>query len=1060
MADFLASFDLGVQTAAPSNNLPCDSVDDLKLHLRSILDAKTSPTRAEHVSITMELRASVRFIIPLLSEPQNGDLSNIDPSLGGGTEAPNQLGDRPSGVVVANEALTNQPQDDPTLQTSVAKHIIATLGSIDGSTWTIREVTRGPQGWKFTYLCKDSFQQWNRQNAKHSTKAVVGDHIQQQDPILRNRPAFDCRGTIVIDFNRNSRAISVKYEHTPQHKTVADLLEYFKPPPRQLGPGAQRQLDLLQQKTPKAKRTDRRAQDENGNPRRKRKKKNDGTSQPTAAASEGQMLSSEYPAPVPEGGQPQPNAAYPQDSQSQGGDSGANPHAFSDYPEGLVAGELANHTQAQKSGAQPPPGANFPVNISPAEAARRREVALAMLTRAGVPPETLSTDQFNIFSNQSPELQKESLAMLAKYGAERLRIVHPTNKGGSASAPASTSPGQSSQATPSGPMTTKELVPQPGGSGDVDSRNGHATNAEDEPVTQTTGRSRRKPGKSRNACLTCKGQKVKCPREKPSCSECEARGLVCEYAPQKPRKKKPKSSEIIVDEPEEDGEDDFGQDETREEAEGDETNLNDASEQETPDDYSTYPQLPLSNAITPAAPPLPQDLRASHTDYFQPGPGLTLPQDEASSMGHHHVTTDPAHTYNPMMAEPAHHIEHQPVPAEENIVSPTQRRWDLRDSASHSRHNLPSESLRPGAQEISSMTSQASSDWNTGARNGISGITVASGPSQMSHSGTMNQRSGNVNHHETPDAGQVRDGMQAVSALAHAAIQKQQQQQQQQKHQQHQSPTAAAAMLAQARVSPFQPVNASRAKSRRSQRAQSRTPLTDQPMTTAYQPPPCQNQQARSNKSAHRTSDQMGGISKHGDYGRHGNSSTTASHQSSQKTAYEPYSQSQGTSSLSQLVDPPSRIAKIAQSMSSQAPSTMATSYQTTSSNQWSSTKNRTELSHSSTANTHNSQQNTYSQPSGSTKAASGSRQSYNTRESTQPTRSENSSFSQQQQQQQKQQNYSSYPPPAQHQQSHTNNQQPSWYNFNNSGNTNSFSATNQAPGYSWKPPDESWGGN
>ncbi|KAK7432615.1 ATP-dependent DNA helicase II subunit 1 [Neonectria magnoliae] len=1047
MADFLASFNLGAQTAAPSNNLPCDSVDDLQLHLRSTLDAKTSPTRAEHVSITMELRASVRFVIPLLSEPQNGDLSNIDPSLGGGTEAPNQPGDQPSRVVAANEALTNQPQDDPTLQTSVAKHIVAALGSIDDSTWTIREVTRGSQGWKFTYLCKDSFQQWNRQNAKHSSKAVVGDHIQQQDPILRNRPAFDCRGTIVIDFNRNSRAISVKYDHTPQHKTVADLFEYFKPPPRQLGPGAQRQQNLLQQKTPKAKRADRRAQDENGNPRRK-KKKNDGTSQPSAATSEGQMLSSEYPAPVPEGGQPQPNAAYPQDSQLPGGDSGANPHAFGDYPEGLVAGELANHTQAQQSGSQPPSRATFPVKISPAETARRREAALVLLTKAGVPPETLSTDQFSIFSNQSPELQKESLVMLAKYGAERLRIVHPTNKGGSASAPASTSPDQSNQATPSGPMTIKELVPQPGGSGDVDSRNGHATNAEeDESVTQTTGRSRRKPGKSRNACLTCKGQKVKCPREKPSCSECEARGLVCEYAPQKPRKKKPKSSKIVIDEPEEDGEDDFGQDETWGDAEGDETNLNDAGEQDPPDDYSTYPQLPLSNAITPAPPP-PQDLHASHTDYFQSGPDLTLPQDEASSMGHHHATTDPAHTYNPMISEPVHHIEHQPVPVEADAVSPTQRRWDPRNSASHSQRDLPSESLRPSAQDIS-MTSQASPDWNTGARKGGSETTMASGSSQMSHSGTMNQRSGNVEHHRTPDADQARDGMQAASALARAAIQQHQQ------YQQHQSPTAAAAILAQTRVSPFQPVNAPRAKSRQSQRAQSRTPLTDQPMTTAYQPLSYHNQQARFNTSAHRTSDQMDGISKHGNYGRHGNSSTTASHQSSQKAAYEPYSQPQGTSSLSQPVDPPSRIAKIAQSMSSQAPSTMATSYQTTSSDQWSSTNNRTELPYSSTADTYNSQQNTYSQPSGSTKAASGSRQSYNTGESTQPTRSEASSFSQQQQQQQK--NYSSYPPPAQHQQSHANNQQPSWYSFNNSGNSNSFSATNQAPRYSWKPPDESW---
>ncbi|KPM43583.1 hypothetical protein AK830_g2949 [Neonectria ditissima] len=1032
MADFLASFNLGAQPAAPSNNLPCDSVDDLQLHLRGTIDAKTSPSRVEHVSITMELRATVRFTIPLLSEPQNGDLNNIDPSLGGGTyaaELGDRLGDQASRVVVADEVLANQPHNDPKLHTLVAKHIIAAIGVVDGSTWNTRDVSRGPQGWKYTYLCQDSFFLWNRLHPKHSVK--VGDHIQQHDQTLRDRPAFDCRGTIVVDFNSNSRAILVKYDHTPQHRTVADLLEYFKPPPRQLGPGAQKQQDLLLQKTPKAKRADRRAQDENGNPR-KRKKKNDSASQPSTAASAGHMLPPDASASALTGGQPQPHASYSQDSQPQG----QNPQAFSDYPEALVAGELANQTQGQKSGSQPPSGANFPVKISPAEAARRREAALAMLTEAGVAPETLSADQFSMFSNQSPELQKESLAMLAKYGAERLRIVHPTNKGGSASAPASASPGQSSQATPSGPMTTKELVPQPGGSVDVDSANGHAANAEeDETTSRTTGRSRRKPGKSRNACLTCKGQKVKCPREKPSCSECVARGLDCEYAPQKPRKRKTKQ---VMAEPEEDEEVDFGQDETREDveedAEGDETNLDDASEQDPPGDYSTYPPLPLSNVVAPAVPPPPQDLHASHTDYFQSGPSLTLPQEDASSMGHHHATTDSGHTYNPMMAEPAQHIEHQPVPAEAP-VSPTQRRWGLRNSTSRSQRDPTAESLRPGVQDIPSMTSQSSSDWNTSARSSRPAATMASGSPQMSHPGTMNQRPGNVNHHQPLDSAQTRGGTQAASAVTHAAIQ-------QQKQQQHQSPTAAAAILAQVRVSPFQPANAPRAKSRQSQRAQSRTPLADQPMAKAYQPPPYQNQQGRANVSAHRAPDQMGGVSKHGDYGRHGTNNTTASHQPSQQSAYEPYSQPQGTSSLSQLVDPPSRIAKIAMSMSSQAPSTMAASYQNPPSNQWSSSKSRMELPYSSTGNTYNSQ-NTYSQPAGSAKATSASRQNYNARESTQSARPENSSFSQQQQ------NYSSYPPPTQQQQqSHANNQQHSWYSFNN---------PDQAPGYSWKPPDESW---
>lgn len=64
----------------------------------------------------------------------------------------------------------------------------------------------------------------------------------------------------------------------------------------------------------------------------------------------------------------------------------------------------------------------------------------------------------NIFANQSPELQKDSVAMLAKYGAERLQIIHPNNKDKTGSEQSSVS--ATPQAAPAGNMTTtKELVP-------------------------------------------------------------------------------------------------------------------------------------------------------------------------------------------------------------------------------------------------------------------------------------------------------------------------------------------------------------------------------------------------------------------------------------------------------------------------------------------------------------------------------------------------------------------------------------------------------------------------
>lgn len=82
--------------------------------------------------------------------------------------------------------------------------------------------------------------------------------------------------------------------------------------------------------------------------------------------------------------------------------------------------------KSQNAGVQPDTdGNNTLLNLSPSETARRQEEARKKLEDSGIDPDTLSAEQFNIFANQSPDLQMESLAMLVKYGAERLRIVHP-----------------------------------------------------------------------------------------------------------------------------------------------------------------------------------------------------------------------------------------------------------------------------------------------------------------------------------------------------------------------------------------------------------------------------------------------------------------------------------------------------------------------------------------------------------------------------------------------------------------------------------------------------------
>jgi hypothetical protein len=529
MSDFLASFGLAAQSPAVSSNPQCDSVEELQIQLRGILNAKATPTRAEHVAIIIELKATVRFQLAV-SESENGDLENlnsVDPSLGGAKSAGmngDQDGAQLSRVVFANDTLMNQPQDDPALQRSVAKHIISMISSTDGSTWIVREVSRETQGWTFTYLCKDSYQQWSRQNAKKPTKTVVGEFSQREpDPILHSRfrmsqlnlfpvayhdtarPAFDCRGSITIAFNRSSRSITVKYDHTPLHKTVAELATHFKPPPRQLGPGAQKlqeQQQKAKEKTLKKprgemkKRDSIKAQDENGNPR-KRKKKNNGVAQAGDSAN-GPMITPDYPGASGIDGQNHTSPSYTNGGQASNGQQG-----FSDYPQGLIgegASATADGTASQQTG-QPGP-ASFPVNVSAAEAARRREAAMTMLSNAGVDPTTLSADQFGIFANQAPELQRESLNMLVKYGAERLRIVHPGNREDSAQASASS---QSNQTASSGPRTTKELVPQSSAQS-----NANADTAASQAVDDSTSKRKTKQmGKSRTACFPCKARKTK-----------------------------------------------------------------------------------------------------------------------------------------------------------------------------------------------------------------------------------------------------------------------------------------------------------------------------------------------------------------------------------------------------------------------------------------------------------------------------------------------------------------------------------------------------------------------
>lgn len=193
MADFLASLGLTTESEPETDSGQCASIEDLQGRLQKLLHAQVSPTRAAHVSTSLDLRGAARINVHL-TESENEALAGLGapkPSHGEAISTPtpaNGSDAEPAYTVrelIASEALLNQPVSDPTLQQSVAKHIASGLGQVDSTSWIIREVSRQGQGWSFTFQCKGSMQHWMRQNGKSTGKVVIGAYYHQvPDPAI------------------------------------------------------------------------------------------------------------------------------------------------------------------------------------------------------------------------------------------------------------------------------------------------------------------------------------------------------------------------------------------------------------------------------------------------------------------------------------------------------------------------------------------------------------------------------------------------------------------------------------------------------------------------------------------------------------------------------------------------------------------------------------------------------------------------------------------------------------------------------------------------------------
>lgn len=170
----------------PKNLHTCDSIEDFQLQFSNLRDSKVSATIAQHLSATFELPSSTVFHVP--EEPVN-DAQNVDPARGSPSATPepavNENVERPTRQIRAHDAVVNQPADDSALQRAVAKHIITSLSTVDGSSWSVRNMSRNATGWTFQYICKNSTLAWARQNAKNGAKSLIGESSGKdgQDPI-------------------------------------------------------------------------------------------------------------------------------------------------------------------------------------------------------------------------------------------------------------------------------------------------------------------------------------------------------------------------------------------------------------------------------------------------------------------------------------------------------------------------------------------------------------------------------------------------------------------------------------------------------------------------------------------------------------------------------------------------------------------------------------------------------------------------------------------------------------------------------------------------------------
>ncbi|KAG6109076.1 hypothetical protein E4U31_007184 [Claviceps sp. LM219 group G6] len=612
MADFLASFNFGAQNDLRRDDGACLSVADLERRLRNTIQEKKTEVRAERINNVFNIAGTAEFTINATQTqtPNNGPVA-IDPMLQGAEPMDVYMDNQAQSVIyTALSILRSQPSSNPSIQQAVATQIVAAASAADSSSWILHHTELTTMGWTFTYLCESSTTIWNMRN-QHKVKVIVGDFSKRDpNPLLMSRPAFDCKGRLIISFPRKERQITVRYDHMPLHMTVADHMEFTKPPPM-IGPqkpskatlieanrqaqkeaaSAKRRANRLAKKQEAMEAQEAAIRDGIASPEKPRKE----IQRKDAEAAEVSLVDQVRPALDDADVMQLQQAISYEEEQVENATAPAVTPTEHPVSKALIPDVTHEEERFEVEYATAPavaptedPGSKALIpNVTPEEEQVEYGTAPAVTptedpgSKALIPNVTHEEEQVEnaiapVVTPTEPPPSKALILNVTPEEAERRMDVALRMLAEAGIDSATLSADQLTIFANQAPDLQKESLnmlitygaerlqiihpndrealpsaPPPAAApsvGDANEQNRTATTQDSVRGSGTIARKRKRSlGKSRWSCLPCKSRKTKCPKDRPVCMVCQAAGYVCEYPPH-PSSKRTCKSTAIVDE--------------------------------------------------------------------------------------------------------------------------------------------------------------------------------------------------------------------------------------------------------------------------------------------------------------------------------------------------------------------------------------------------------------------------------------------------------------------------------------------------------------------------------